>query len=121
MFGVKRDLFAVLCVVGWPSGLRRQFQALVSSEAWVRIPLQSVFCEHFANRKPETPTTWGSLGGNVLARGLYFLRVWDFGVENFFFCVDEEKKVPRLGVAPRFSRPQREVIAPILSRREDGW
>ena len=29
--------------VGWPSGLRRQFQALVSSEAWVRIPLQSVF------------------------------------------------------------------------------
>ena len=27
--------------VGWPSGLRRQFQALVSSEAWVRIPLQS--------------------------------------------------------------------------------
>ena len=29
--------------VGWPSGLRRQFQALVSSEAWVRIPLQSRF------------------------------------------------------------------------------
>ena len=27
--------------VGWPSGLRRQFKALVSSEAWVRIPLQS--------------------------------------------------------------------------------
>ena len=30
--------------VGWPSGLRRQFKALVSSEAWVRIPLQSLFC-----------------------------------------------------------------------------
>ena len=30
-------------MVGWPSGLRRQFQALVSSEAWVRIPLQSLF------------------------------------------------------------------------------
>ena len=30
-------------VVGWPSGLRRQFKALVSSEAWVRIPLQSKF------------------------------------------------------------------------------
>ena len=29
--------------VGWPSGLRRQFKALVSSEAWVRIPLQSLF------------------------------------------------------------------------------
>ena len=27
--------------VGWPSGPRRQFKALVSSEAWVRIPLQS--------------------------------------------------------------------------------
>ena len=32
-----------LAPVGWPSGLRRQFQALVSSEAWVRIPLQSRF------------------------------------------------------------------------------
>ena len=29
-------------MVGWPSGPRRQFQALVSSEAWVRIPLQSL-------------------------------------------------------------------------------
>ena len=28
-------------MVGWPSGLRRQFKALVSSEARVRIPLQS--------------------------------------------------------------------------------
>ena len=28
-------------MVGWPSGPRRQFKALVSSEAWVRIPLQS--------------------------------------------------------------------------------
>ena len=32
-----------VCSVGWPSGLRRQFKALVSSEAWVRIPLQSFF------------------------------------------------------------------------------
>ena len=39
--------FAALPSVGWPSGLRRQFKALVSSEAWVRIPLQSVFCLHF--------------------------------------------------------------------------
>ena len=30
-------------MVGWPSGLKRQSKALVSSEAWVRIPLQSVF------------------------------------------------------------------------------
>ena len=29
-------------MVGWPSGPRRQFKALVSSEAWVRIPLQSL-------------------------------------------------------------------------------
>ena len=29
-------------MVGWPSGPRRQFKALVSSEAWVRIPLQSI-------------------------------------------------------------------------------
>ena len=28
-------------MVGWPSGPRRQFKALVSSEVWVRIPLQS--------------------------------------------------------------------------------
>ena len=27
-------------MVGWPSGPRRQFKALVSLEAWVRIPLQ---------------------------------------------------------------------------------
>ena len=27
--------------VGWPSGARRQFKALLSSEAWVRISLQS--------------------------------------------------------------------------------
>ena len=34
--------------VGWPSGLRRQFKALVSSEAWVRIPLQSLFFLFFS-------------------------------------------------------------------------
>ena len=34
-------------MVGWPSGPRRQFQALVSSEAWVRIPLQSCICFFF--------------------------------------------------------------------------
>ena len=27
-------------MVRWPSGLRRQFKALVSSGAWVRIPLE---------------------------------------------------------------------------------
>ena len=38
-------------LVGWPSGPRRQFKALVSSEAGVRIPLQSFFyflCPVFA-------------------------------------------------------------------------
>ena len=30
------------CVaLGWPSGLRRQTQVLLSSDAWVRIPLQA--------------------------------------------------------------------------------
>ena len=36
------DDFIVLLGVGWPSGLRRQVKALVSSEAWVQIPLQPV-------------------------------------------------------------------------------
>ena len=37
------------------SGLRRQFQALVSSEAWVRIPLQSCicFCFFFFSQQPD--------------------------------------------------------------------
>ena len=40
--GALQEQQAATCkAVGWPSGLRRQFQALVSSEAWVRIPLQS--------------------------------------------------------------------------------
>ena len=44
---------------GWPSGLRRWIKAPISSGAWVRIPLQSIFfinfcfcimtpCEHFS-------------------------------------------------------------------------
>ena len=33
-------LLSVPSLVGWPSGLRRQVKALVSSEAWVQIPLQ---------------------------------------------------------------------------------
>ena len=38
------DEFLSKCyhLTGWPSGLRRQIKALVSSEAWVRIPLQSI-------------------------------------------------------------------------------
>ena len=42
--------------VGWPSGLRRQFKALVSSEAWVRIPLQSLFfhLDAFAYKSAES-------------------------------------------------------------------
>ena len=35
--------FLVPVMIGWPSGLRRQFKALVSSGARVRIPSQS-FC-----------------------------------------------------------------------------
>ena len=30
-------------VVGWPGGLRRCVKAAVSSDAWVRIPLLSIF------------------------------------------------------------------------------
>ena len=43
--------------VGWPSGLRRQFQALVSSEAWVRIPLQSFFLYSFHLRGQKSTKT----------------------------------------------------------------
>ena len=56
--------------VGWPSGLRRQFQALVSSEAWVRIPLQSfLLLQNCLQRKffgyriclvPATVQLWSS-------------------------------------------------------------
>ena len=71
--------------VGWPSGLRRQFQALVSSEAWVRIPLQSI-CFFFGrdvpeNKKPEKTKRTRT-----------------------------KQKVPRLGIAPRLPRPQRGVL-----------
>ena len=42
-FRVPRCMFRFHTdMVGWPSGPRRQFKALVSSEARVRIPLQSV-------------------------------------------------------------------------------
>ena len=34
-------------MIGWPSGVRRQFQVLISLEAWVRVPLQpySFYCD----------------------------------------------------------------------------
>ena len=51
--GVRFPVGAVL--VGWPSGLRRQFKALVSSEAWVRIPLQSHFFGACAFQKVARP------------------------------------------------------------------
>ena len=63
--------------VGWPSGLRRQFQALVSSEAWVRIPLQSRF---FASE------------------------------QDFDLSETNNKKMPRLGIAPRLLQPQCRVL-----------
>ena len=33
----------MVCVTGWPSGLRRWFKAPVTLVAWVRIPLLSFF------------------------------------------------------------------------------
>ena len=33
-----KSINRTLCLVAWPSGLRRWFKAPVSSEAWVRIP-----------------------------------------------------------------------------------
>ena len=44
-------------VAGWPSGLRRQFKALVSSEARVRISLQSFL---------DTPPLQNKGGGSLL-------------------------------------------------------
>ena len=44
MYGQIRMLkFVNLNVSGWPSGLRRWIKAPISSEAWVRIPLQTIF------------------------------------------------------------------------------
>ena len=40
---------------GWPSGLRRQIKALVSSGAWVRIPLQSIFFDFAKLRRTVAP------------------------------------------------------------------
>ncbi len=33
------------CVARWPSGLRRCVKAAISSEAWVRTPPSSLFCD----------------------------------------------------------------------------
>ena len=52
-------------MVGWPSGPRRQFQALVSSEAWVRIPLQSYclfFCPKSGRLGPIYFCSWCGRG-----------------------------------------------------------
>ena len=40
---VCKRLLADTNVFGWPSGLRRWFKAPVSSGAWVRIPLRTLF------------------------------------------------------------------------------
>ena len=116
-----RGLLSLLHLVGWPSGLRRQFQALVPSEAWVRIPVQSFLFNPSAKktnkqtgkqskknrrRKQKTKRDQKKTGN------LTFLGA--FGEKR------ENQKVPRLEVAPRFSRPQRKVIAPILSRQQEG-
>ena len=91
--------------VGWPSGLRRQFQALVSSEAWVRIPLQSRFCYFFV--------------ALLVVVGVVRLLVGRLGAENGVWVEtdnkhtnnnDSNKKLPRLGIAPRLPRPQRGVL-----------
>lgn len=58
-------------LVGWPSGLRRQVKALVSSEAWVQIPLQP-YKAHLAQtveRWPFKPMVVGSIptvGGGII-------------------------------------------------------
>ena len=40
--------FSLPCKQGWPSGPRRQFKVLFSSEAWVRTPLLAFFLFPFS-------------------------------------------------------------------------
>ena len=40
---IKYLILVKLLLLGWPSGARRLTQVQVSSDAWVRIPLQAVF------------------------------------------------------------------------------
>ena len=40
---------------GWPSGLRRWIKAPISSGAWVRIPLQSIFFDFAKLRRTVAP------------------------------------------------------------------
>ena len=77
--------------VGWPSGLRRQFQALVSSEAWVRIPLQSRF---FLSVRPSF----------LVVRAVIFLG--------------GAKKIAETGNRTQASAATMQGTAIILSRRE---
>ena len=42
------EFFSLPCKQGWPSGPRRQFKVLFSSEAWVRTPLLAFFLFPFS-------------------------------------------------------------------------
>ena len=75
------------CVVEWPSGLRRQVKALISSEARVQIPLQSSLIEnkkyilnaHLAQkveRWPFKPMVVGSIP--TVGVYIYFLFIYLF-------------------------------------------
>ena len=48
---------------GWPSGLRRCVQVAVSSDAWVRIPLLSIF---FLHHKPIDAVFFSQVGDSLL-------------------------------------------------------
>ena len=64
-------------MVGWPSGPRRQFKALVSSEAWVRIPLQSLVPVSLVGQdtrlSPVRPGFKSRTGNIIYAKNLVYL------------------------------------------------
>ena len=48
------------------------------------------------------------------------IAIFDYAVVRRKFRESVKKKIPRLGVIPRFLGPQQEVIAPIPCRRTFG-
>ena len=84
---------------GWPSGLRRQIKALVSSGAWVRIPLQSnIFlsselCENGSEKAVEGSKVISGRGR--LHSGLLRQRPWHDWRRRFWYYLCGSSHPPR--------------------------
>ena len=83
---------------GWPSGLRRQIKALVSSGAWVRIPLQSNFllselCENGSEKAVEGSKVISGRGR--LHSGLLRQRPWHDWGRRFWYYLCGSSHPPR--------------------------